>query len=642
MAIEVACIMAAGQAGLKSLPYFIDEFIARGIPQLAPRPFDHDNGQIEELDGEFRANWTNDVLYGMGDSRQLATKMDLDDVSIARILREINPIEAEEMGSTLHDSPARIAAWCRLHLRDECAKTLEVWDTFKNLRSLGPADQLAIVIPFCPEGPTSGTVGAYLGATMIQCCAEERRDDVIVWGIELSPPIPARLTGDPARNVFRGYVARDEMLNGVPLSADNPCDADRKPCFHINIAFDGGYSPRPYTEPGDVLPALDRTAAQGVACLLTKAGTGDKGETADALRSGSRRWNACMVSVVSETSYSPAFRCRGHRAKLPWCKDPERWAKRKPRQKRERFLSSMQDIERTMKFETVPEVKTWFDELNKRAEDLRNVGLRDRFVSKKDQVLLEQVQNVEEKIYGDLLKSDPPNDKVMVRSQPFCVNVGLSERLRDDNAERIVDHENPDHSKPLSEMLGIASSNDIQTSITDFCKRVLERPDIGVDAPSRANFQEIRAISIRSNTNRLNDTDFRPTETALRAYLEASVRELSPPYYLTHDLSDGEGDSTPLVWEPFKVDQTNNARKARTEHQIPVEYSFMVLARVKEGESFKDLYTYPDLKKHHDSVANSENWIDHAKYYAVRAPEKLVRLWEERKLATPSADTGSN
>ena len=111
----------------------------------------------------------------------------------------------------------------------------------------------------------------YLGATMIDCCVNDRRDDVIVWGIELCPPIPGRLTGDPARNVFRGYVAREEMLRGVPLSGSDPHDDDRKRCFHINIAFDGGYSPRPYTEEGDILPALDRAAAQSV-CVFADQG----------------------------------------------------------------------------------------------------------------------------------------------------------------------------------------------------------------------------------------------------------------------------------------------------------------------------------------------------------------------------------
>ena len=625
MAIEVACVMAAGQAGLKSMPYFIDEFIARGIPQLAPRPFDHDNGQIEGLDKEFRDTWTNAVLYGMGESRQLATKMDLAHPDIPRILSGINPIATDEMGSTLHDSPDRLAAWCRVRLADECRKTLELWDTYKNLRSLGPADQLAVIIPFCPEGPTSGTVGMYLGATMIQCCVDDRRNDVLVWGIELCPPIPGRLTGDPARNVFRGYVARDEMLGGVPLSRDNPNDDDKKPCFHINIAFDGGYSPRPYTEEGDILPALDRAAAQGVACLLTKAGTGDKGESADALRSGTGRWNACLVSVVSEGAYSPALRCLGYRAKLPWNRNPERWAKRKTGDKKQRFLSSIRDIEQSMDPEEVQEIQNWFGELKKKADELNTVGKLDQFISKKGQSLLDQAQSHDERVYQRLLDTDPPDAKIMVRSQPFCVSIGLSAEVREDNAERIVDRTSPDHSKPISEMLGIASSNEVQAGIMEFCRKFLERPDIDVNAPSRARFQEIRAISIRSPENRLNDADFRPTEAALRAYLD-STQDLQPPYFQTHDLSNGEGESNPLLWEPFKVDLTNNARKARTERPIPVEYSFLVLARVKEGEGFKDLITYEGMRNHYDKVIASPDWYDHNRYYSVRVPDDLLRI----------------
>ena len=640
MAIEVACIMTAGQAGLKSMPYFVDEFIARGIPQLAPRPFDHDNQQIQLLDGEFRAAWTSEKLYGMGEARQLASKMDLEDVSIAHILSGINPIVANETASTLHDSPARLAAWCRLNLADECRKTLKIWSTYKNLLSLGSADQIAVVIPFCPEGPTSGTVGMYLGATMIQCCVDDQRNDVIVWGVELCPPIPGRLTGDPARNAFRGYVAREEMLSGVPLSSDNPDDGDRKRCFHINIAFDGGYSPPPYTDLDDILPALDRAAAQGVACLLTKAGTGDKGETSDALRNGTGRWNACMISVVSESAYSPAFRCLGHRSKLPWHKNPESWAQRNPRNKKDRFLSSIRDIERAMESEEVEEVQNWFKELKRKADELGKVGFRDRFLNKKDQTLLEQAESYDEKFYGDLLAADPPNDKVMVRQQPFCVSVGLSEELRNGNAERIVDRDSPDHSRPLSEMLGIASSNQVQSGIADFCRRILERDGISDNAPSRAFFQEIRAISVRSNVNRLNDTDFRPTETVLRAYLDPMFRESAPPYFLIHDLTDNEGNSKPLLWEPFKVDQKNNDRKNRTDRPIPVEYSFLVLARVKDSEGFQDLSTYSRLKSHRDSVVNSENWFDHAKYYAVRVPDELMN--QKGRSASSNNDANVN
>lgn len=570
------------------------------------------------------------MLYGMGESRQLASKMDLDDASIAYILRVINPIEAGQMGSTLHDSPARLAAWCRLNLKDECYKTLRLWDTYKNLKALRPDDQLAVVIPFCPEGPTSGTVGMYLGATMIQCCVEDRRDDVIVWGVELCPPIPTRLAGDPARNVFRGYVARKEMLAGVPLSADDPDDTDRKQCFHINIACDGGHSPRPYTEPEDILPALDRAAAQVIACLLTKAGTGDKGETADALRNGTGRWNACVVNVVCETSYSPAFRCLGYRAKLPWNGNAERWAKRKTGQKKESFLSRIDEIGQMISDGEVPEVKTWFAQLNRTAKQLRAMGVKERFFGKKEQALLMKAENDDEKFYSTLLAEDRPNDRVMVRSQPFCINVGLTERLREDNAQRIVDKSAPEHSKPLSEMLGIASSNEVQSAITAFCKQFLDRREFGGSAPSRANFEEIRAISVRSDANRLNEADFRPSDNDLSPYLDVKARAHAPPYFVTHNLSGGKGASSVLLWRPFKVDQTNNDRKSLTENEVPVEYSFIVLARVRNGEGFRDLYSYSDLKKHHDSIVNSANWLDHARYYAVRVPEKLLRHWQQQ------------
>ncbi len=631
MAIEVACIMAAGQAGLKSMPYFIDAFIDRGIPQLVPRPFDHENDQIEGLDREFRENWTKEKLYGMGDSRQLATKMELDDDSIFMILEGINPIEAADRVSTMHDSPARLAAWCRLRLKDECRKLLGTWDTYKNLFSLGRADQLAVVIPYCPEGPTSGTVGMYLGATMIQCCLEERRDDVVVWGIELCPPIPERPTGDPARNVFRGYVARTELMSGVPLSADNPYDDDLKQCFHINIAFDGGFAPAPYTADEDVLPALDRAAAQGTACLLTKAGTGDKGETVDALRATTGRWNACMVSVVSETSYSPAFRCLGHRSRLPWNRDSSRWGNRNMRQKRERFLASIEEIEDAMESESAPEVKNWFEPLKQKAAELRRMKFSDRLLHKKDQTLLEEARRADEDFYKNLLANDPPNPKLMVRSQPFCVNVGLSDEVRKTYAERMVNPTSPGHRTPLAEILGIANANEVQSSITQMCRQFLHRPDIDINAPSRAIFQELRAISIRTTNNRLNETDFRPTETAMRAYLDVSARELSPPYFVTHDLSDTAGNSVPFTWQPFMVDKDKNDKKERISHEIPVDYSFLVLARVKHGEDFRDLSTYPRLKNYHDNVTNSEDWYSHSKYYAVTLPQQLLEIWEAKK-----------
>ena len=88
----------------------------------------------------------------------------------------------------------------------------------------------------------------------------------------------------------------------------------------------------------------------------------------------------------------------------------------------------------------------------------------------------------------------------------------------------------------------------------------------------------------------------------------------------------GQGEAKPLEWEPFKVDQANNARKERVERPVPAEYSFLVLARVKEGEGFRDLTTYADMRAHHDKVVTSPDWHDHHRYYSVRVPDALLHL----------------
>ena len=61
--------------------------------------------------------------------------------------------------------------------------------------------------------------------------------------------------------------------------------------------------------------------------------------------------------------------------------------------------------------------------------------------------------------------------KLMVRSQPFCINVGLSEEVRATYAARMVDSNSPGHHTPLAEILGIANANEVQTSITRMCRQ---------------------------------------------------------------------------------------------------------------------------------------------------------------------------
>ncbi len=46
MAIGAVRVMAAGKAGLESLPYFVDEFLAQGVEQLAPWAIDHSDEDL--------------------------------------------------------------------------------------------------------------------------------------------------------------------------------------------------------------------------------------------------------------------------------------------------------------------------------------------------------------------------------------------------------------------------------------------------------------------------------------------------------------------------------------------------------------------------------------------------------------------
>ena len=63
-----ARVMAAGKAGLESLPYFVDELLAQGIPQLAPWAADHTAAQIDKLNRDIQSQRTGRWrgIYGLG------------------------------------------------------------------------------------------------------------------------------------------------------------------------------------------------------------------------------------------------------------------------------------------------------------------------------------------------------------------------------------------------------------------------------------------------------------------------------------------------------------------------------------------------------------------------------------------------
>ena len=108
-------VMAAGKAGLESLPFFVNELLAQGITQIAPWAADHNIEQITRLNQVTKdrraGHWK--VIHDIGNSLgagDLGNHMNLDTAASQRLVRRVNPHAAD---TALAASPAQLAAWCR-------------------------------------------------------------------------------------------------------------------------------------------------------------------------------------------------------------------------------------------------------------------------------------------------------------------------------------------------------------------------------------------------------------------------------------------------------------------------------------------------------------------------------------------------
>jgi hypothetical protein len=94
---------------------------------------------------------------------------------------------------------------------------------------------------------------------------------------------------------------------------------------------------------------------------------------------------------------------------------------------------------------------------------------------------------------------------------------------------------------------------------------------------------------------------------------------------LTYDLSDKirvpvstgnerAGQPKALGWHPTKD----------ADYDVPVEYSFMTLARCRPEDRFKDISTYDDLLDLYQQQTGSlSRWMEFARYYGVALPPEL-------------------
>ena len=60
------------------------------------------------------------------------------------------------------------------------------------------------------------------------------------------------------------------------------------------------------------------------------------------------------------------------------------------------------------------------------------------------------------------------------------------------------------------------------------------------------------------------------------------------------------------------------------DHDVPVEYSILVLARVRDADGFKDISAYEELGSvYNDLTADLSRWREHARYYGIHPPSEL-------------------
>ena len=633
MVMGAARVMAAGKAGLESLPIFVDELMTQGIEQLAPWAADHlelsggktDLQRLQEKTKSRKAEWKG--IFELGGSTP-GIEMQVGGIAVKVLLGRINP-RAVDDAIQLADSPAQLAAWCRLNINQHCLDTYEMWERFKAMKGyVGESHHLAVVIPYCTEGPTSGTVAMYLGAALRQYFRNKgKAGELVVWGIEICPS----LQGIESGNKFRGYVAREELLRGVPLSKDGNDETLHTP-FDVNIVFDGGAEKGMSSE--DYLhEALDRAAAQGTACLLNGAAGNAATESLSRLKQGGR-WSAFLKHVVSERSHGDASRYLSYQVALPWHRDRGEWDNASTVGKRDAFLRRIDcDIKPRIGHERNSFVKSEINSLIGLAEDIRRISLEKKWTdflfkthrNAVDEVaeLLKQAVREDENSCALAFEQDPSPDDITFSVAPFCLNLKLPAESRRDAARNFRDRKS---ATPVVEMVGNGGMIALRASLITRCEEALKRPDCDpMQMESSAFFDTIIATSIGDWSKEAKKLEF--SEEQSLPFLLARDRKKFEDTYLNLDFDLAEVMLSQALGRPDDSQQTK-AFKWRLNHLdyfIPVEYTFLVLGSVQEGQGFRDITTYQDLADIYNTIVGEWNvWRYYAKYYGVKPPPELL------------------
>jgi hypothetical protein len=124
----------------------------------------------------------------------------------------------------------------------------------------------------------------------------------------------------------------------------------------------------------------------------------------------------------------------------------------------------------------------------------------------------------------------------------------------------------------------------VRSKIEDLLSRVLRRNDYQVSDSSQAAFEQIIAISIEDRSRAVDNEEFRPSSEFLRDFISAGRQDMPgafnalPPYNLSEYLQSFDTESH-RKWNMPKTLSWH--LPGSDEYEIPVEYSFLALARCR-------------------------------------------------------------
>ena len=626
MAIAKVMIIAAGKSGLEALPHFQREFQHQGYQMLPALGLDHDTKTIDAakqktVNLDPAPNLKSIQMETTGEGNNL--------------LRRKNP----DAVGPLHDNPAAIACWCIVELQQHAQEVLRTWkESYARNRpaTQTKADPFLVVIPYCPEGPTSGTIGMHIGAVLKKTFAQEKmdEDEYIICGVELCPPTshPEQMGQTESIAAFRGYVARQEMLEGVPLSKSDPEDKNFQKCFDVNLVFDASKE----TISEERLQELDRAAAQGTALMFNGVTNNrDVMEAVTMMRQG--RWEISLVHVTSEKEYSPVIICNGYRRKLPWNSRTSQWEKWGTKRKCREFLKAFKEIEEELEQANVNGIQEWVKLMTGYADEIDGTNLAGKKIAlrkarKEAAEILARAIKQDEAEYARLQdearKVSNPNEPAISDSSHVCINIRMPEQTRNRVADGDRIHE-------IAELVTETYQQNVQQTVKNKITKYLNRPDCDSEEHNAEAFFDKIAIASITDDDESKNLVFEPVN--LNYYMSRAKRTQAGKFsQVVHTINQ------PLMWKLMKEEEV--------EYDIPVEYTLLVAAQIREKDRFKDIGSYPNLRLHYEGIIKDPGRRkEHLKYYAVETPSSLLPdLWPEheeeededshRTLYVPAAD----